>query len=87
VEIWIRADSGFARDEIMAWCEANSVEYVLGLARNPRRVGLEGSFTGEGTGRNNPDALAEPAARSVSGKKEDSQSGTCSRVRALARSA
>jgi hypothetical protein len=38
VEIWIRADSGFARDAIMAWCEAQKVEYVLGLARNPRLV-------------------------------------------------
>lgn len=36
VAIWIRADSGFARDEIMTWCEANGVEYVLGLARNAR---------------------------------------------------
>jgi hypothetical protein len=36
VEIWIRGDSGFARDEIMSWCEANGVEYVLGLARNSR---------------------------------------------------
>jgi len=38
VEIWIRADSGFARDAILAWCEAHQVEYVLGLARNPRLV-------------------------------------------------
>ena len=38
VEIWIRADSGFARESIMAWCEANGVEYVLGLARNARLV-------------------------------------------------
>jgi hypothetical protein len=36
VEIWIRGDSGFARDAILAWCEANRVGYVLGLARNPR---------------------------------------------------
>ncbi|HYN51500.1 MAG TPA: IS1380 family transposase [Thermoleophilaceae bacterium] len=36
VEIWIRADSGFAREAVMAWCEANGVEYVLGLARNAR---------------------------------------------------
>jgi DDE family transposase len=36
VEIWIRADSGFARDELMTWCEENRVEYVLGLARNKR---------------------------------------------------
>lgn len=36
VEITIRGDSGFARDAIMVWCEANSVEYVLGLAKNAR---------------------------------------------------
>jgi Transposase DDE domain group 1 len=38
VEILLRADSGFARDELMAWCEANGVGYVFGLARNPRLV-------------------------------------------------
>jgi hypothetical protein len=38
VEILLRADSGFARDELMAWCEANRVHYVFGLARNPRLV-------------------------------------------------
>ncbi len=32
----IRADSGFAREAIMAWCEANAVDYVLGLAKNQR---------------------------------------------------
>lgn len=36
VKITIRADSGFARDAIMGWCEANGVDYVLGLARNAR---------------------------------------------------
>jgi Transposase DDE domain group 1 len=44
VEIWIRADSGFARDAIMTWCEAKQVHYVLGLARNPwlvRAIGGE----------------------------------------------
>ncbi len=29
-------DSGFYREEIMAWCEANGVGYVLGLAKNSR---------------------------------------------------
>jgi hypothetical protein len=28
--------AGFAREELMAWCEANGVDYVFGLARNPR---------------------------------------------------
>ncbi len=36
VRILIRADSGFAREEIMAWCEAHAVDYVLGLAKNAR---------------------------------------------------
>ena len=39
VSILLRADSGFARDELMAWCEANGVDYVFGLARNERLVG------------------------------------------------
>jgi Transposase DDE domain group 1 len=36
VTITIRADSGFCREPIMAWCEAHGVDYVLGLAQNPR---------------------------------------------------
>jgi len=36
VRILLRADSGFARDELMAWCEANRVDYLFGLARNER---------------------------------------------------
>jgi len=36
VRIIIRADSGFAREEIMTWCEAQAVDYVLGLAKNTR---------------------------------------------------
>ena len=39
VAIMLRADSGFARDELMVWCEANGVDYVFGLARNERLVG------------------------------------------------
>ena len=36
VEILLRADSGFCRDQIMSWCEANGVDYVFGLAKNER---------------------------------------------------
>jgi hypothetical protein len=39
VTILLRADSGFARDKLMSWCEANAVDYVFGLARNERLVG------------------------------------------------
>jgi len=34
--IVLRADSGFARDELMSWCEQHGVDYVFGLARNAR---------------------------------------------------
>jgi hypothetical protein len=36
--IVLRADSGFAREELMGWCEANGVDYLFGLARNERLV-------------------------------------------------
>lgn len=36
--IVIRADSGFCRDDLMTWCEANDVQYVLGLAGNGRLI-------------------------------------------------
>jgi hypothetical protein len=36
VHIILRADSGFAREELMAWCEEHAVDYVFGLARNQR---------------------------------------------------
>ncbi|MFO1079731.1 MAG: IS1380 family transposase [Reyranellaceae bacterium] len=37
--ILLRADSGFAREALMAWCEAHRVDFVFGLARNERLVG------------------------------------------------
>jgi hypothetical protein len=36
VRILVRADSGFARDNLMAWCEANGVDYVFGVPQNLR---------------------------------------------------
>jgi hypothetical protein len=38
VQIVIRGDSGFCREVIMAWCEANDVDFVLGLAKNERLI-------------------------------------------------
>ncbi len=52
VRVLLRADSGFARETLMAWCEANQVDYLFGLARNAR---LEAEIAGE---------LAEAAAES-----------------------
>ena len=36
--ILLRADSGFCREDLMASCEANKVDYLFGLARNARLV-------------------------------------------------
>jgi hypothetical protein len=36
VRVLVRGDSGFCREELMAWCEAENVEYLLGLAKNDR---------------------------------------------------
>ena len=38
VRVLLRADSGFAREALMAWCEQNRVDYLFGLARNVRLV-------------------------------------------------
>jgi hypothetical protein len=44
LSITVRADSGFAREELMQWCEQHQVDYVFGLARNSR---LEAEVAGE----------------------------------------
>jgi len=36
--ILLRADSGFAREELMAWCEAERVDFLFGLAKNDRLI-------------------------------------------------
>jgi hypothetical protein len=38
VRILLRADSGFCREDLMAWCETNRVDFLFGLARNDRLV-------------------------------------------------
>jgi len=36
VRILLRADSGFAREALMVWCENNGVDFLFGLAKNAR---------------------------------------------------
>ena len=38
VKITLRGDSGFCREALMGWCEANGVDYVFGLAKNTRLI-------------------------------------------------
>jgi hypothetical protein len=41
--IIVRGDSGFCRDDLMSWCEAEDIDYVLGLAKNNRLKAAIGS--------------------------------------------
>ncbi len=36
VQIIVRGDSGFCRDNLMSWCEEHGVDFILGLAKNTR---------------------------------------------------
>ena len=40
VQVILRADSGFCRDGLMSWCEANKVDFVFRFARNTRLESL-----------------------------------------------
>ena len=61
VRILLRADSGFAREALMAWCEQNNVDYLFGLARNARLVGeIEGELA---EARAAAEASGKPARR------------------------
>jgi hypothetical protein len=36
VRIRLRGDAGFCREKLMAWCESQGMDYIFGLAQNPR---------------------------------------------------
>ena len=61
VRIVLRADSGFAREALMAWCEAHGVDYIFGLARNTRLVGEIADELGKA--REESTASGKPARR------------------------
>jgi hypothetical protein len=49
VKIVLRGDSGFCRNELMSWCEAQGVDFVFGLARNQRLRKIIGGQMHEAT--------------------------------------
>jgi len=59
--IVLRADSGFARENLMAWCEANGVDYLFGLAKNARLVRAIGAELAEAKAESS--VTARPARR------------------------
>ena len=61
VRILLRADAGFAREELMHWCEHNSVDFLFGLAKNAR---LTAAIAGElAAARQHSEQSGKPARR------------------------
>lgn len=42
VQIVLRGDSGFCREHLMRWCEANGVDFLFGLPKNTRLLKILG---------------------------------------------
>jgi hypothetical protein len=61
VRILLRADSGFARDALMGWCERHRVDFLFGLARNERLTAEIETELDEARAENA--ATGEPARR------------------------
>jgi hypothetical protein len=36
VKIQLRGDAGFCREKLMVWCKSKNIDYIFGLAQNPR---------------------------------------------------
>jgi hypothetical protein len=69
VRIVLRADSGFARDGLMTWCEGNGVDYLFGLARNTRLVAEIEAELAEAARRASQAALRPGASRTSCGRR------------------
>jgi hypothetical protein len=73
VRILLRADSGFARDNLMTWCEQNEVDFLFGLAKNARlnaEIGAElaaAAAVSKHTGSRPAASRTSPGARGKAG--------------------
>lgn len=78
VHVILRGDSGFCREELMAWCEGNGVDYVFGMARN---VLLEKIVAGALEQARQQFERTQQAARVFLEFEHETASGTWSRRR------
>ena len=70
VRILLRADSGFAREALMAWCEDNGVDFLFGLAKNARLDRRDRGRTRRGRkSRANAPASRRAASRTSPGRR------------------
>lgn len=74
VAITLRGDSGFARDELMSWCEEHDVEFVFGLERNPRLQRAIQTELAEAEARSEASGESERIYRDFSYRTRDSWS-------------
>jgi hypothetical protein len=63
--ILLRADSGFARDDLMTWCEQNDVDYLFGLAKNSRLIAEIAAELAEAAAENHESGQACPALQGL----------------------
>ena len=84
VRILVRADSGFAREALMAWCEANRVDYVFGLARNKRLSGAIEDALAAAAADSRAPASRPAATRSWCGRRVRAGAANAASARSVA---
>jgi Transposase DDE domain group 1 len=72
----VRADSGFARDDLMAWCEDNGVHFLLGLAQNERLNAMIAGALAQAEAKSR--RTGKPARRATSRSSAGKRAGVAS---------
>ena len=69
VRILLRADSGFAREALMVWCENNGVDFLFGLAKNSRLVAEIEAELAQAAEQSRQTEKRRAASRTLSGRR------------------
>jgi DDE family transposase len=70
VRILVRVDSGLAPDALMAWCEANGVHFLSGLAQNERLVAMIAGELAQAEGKSRRTGKASTSGQPARSFKE-----------------